>query len=99
MKKILILLISIIMLSCIDNQNKYIKEYGIVTSIEIYQKYDPLIHIYNDAYKIGVQFPDTFAYIMDGNQPQLGDTIIRYINMKQKDIRVKPKVDLNDYEM
>lgn len=99
MKKILILLISIIMLSCVDNQDKYIKEYGIVTSIETYQKYNPVIHIYTDVYKIGVQFPDTFVYIMDGNQPQLGDTIIRYINIKQQDIRVRPNVNIDDYEM
>lgn len=95
MKKLFILLIGILicLYSCIGvNEDKYTEEYGIVVSIDIYQKYNSTLHIYTDIYRIGVQYDDTLIYILDDKQPQLGDSVKRYIYKNNSS-------KLDDYEM
>ena len=92
MKKIGFIIISIILLftSCNKYTITYNKEYGIVTSIEMYQKYNPTIHIYTDVYKTGVQFKDTLLYIILDEELIVGDSISRYVYSRQ-DNRYKRK--------
>lgn len=83
-KSIIILFVFAIICSCTDVKDKLTAEYGIVTSVETYQRYIPSIHIYTDVYKVGVQFKDTLIYIMEDHQPQLGDSILIYTNRDNK---------------
>lgn len=95
MKKLFILLIGILMClcSCIGvNEDKYTEEYGTVVSIDTYHKYNSTLHIYTDIYRIGIQYDDTLIYILDDKQPQLGDSIKRYIYINDSSKH-------DDYEM
>ena len=80
-KSIIVLFVFAIICSCTnDVKEKLTPEYGIVTSIETYQRYMPSIHTYVDVYKVGVQFKDTLIYTMKYNQPQLSDSILIHKN-------------------
>ena len=90
MKKFLIIILILIFTSCNKHTIICNKEYGIVTSIEMYQKYNPIIHIYTDVYKTGVQFKDTLLYIILDKELIVGDSIPRYVyrhNNKITDIK------------
>ncbi len=93
MKKILILIFSIVLFISCNVNNTYKQEQGIVKTIEILQRYDPVIHMNKDIYKMGVQFEDTIIYIVTDWQPTIGDTITIYGRIP------KEELPLDDYEM
>ena len=78
MKKILVFIIgiSILFFSCNNKENnRYMNEIGIITSIDTNNIYNPVIQRYDNIYKYNIVVNDTNIVIHMKVEYKIGDTI------------------------
>ena len=77
MKNILIcIIVGLLVYIFMNVEYPYEQKYGVVKTIDVHERYDPVTHTNKPIYSIGVEFDDTIKHINVNNKLNVGDTII-----------------------
>ena len=51
------------------------QKHGVVKTIDVHERYEPVTHTNRPIYCIGIEFDDTIKHINVNNELKIGDTI------------------------